>query len=215
LDTTGTDAHRIETALMPILGYVGLKRELAQLADTLGNRERYESAGATMPHGLMIVGEPGLGKTLMARCLINASGLPHASYRHTHDGQKTADAIRATFKEARAKAPSIVLLDDLDKYSNSDYELRDTEEFIAVQECIDAVRDCGVFVLATVNDKDKLPRYTDALHGMAIIYKILGDVEKAEETYDRMIYCIKHEWGYADGDAAVTEVENEKALLKK
>lgn len=157
MDTTGPDAHRIETALMPILGYGGLKRELAQLADILGNRERYESAGATMPHGLMIVGEPGLGKTLMARCLINASGLPHTSYRHTHDEQKTADAIRATFEEARAKAPSIVLLDDLDKYSNSDYQLTDTEEFIAVQECIDAVRDCSVFVLATVNDKDKLP----------------------------------------------------------
>ena len=64
-------------------------------------------------------------------------------------------------------------------------------------------------------DEDKLPRYTDALHAIATIYKILGDVEKAEETYDRMISCIKDEWGYKDGDAAVTEVEREKALLKK
>ena len=64
-------------------------------------------------------------------------------------------------------------------------------------------------------DEDKLPRYTDALHGMATIYEILGDYDKAIESYDRMIACIKDEWGYNDGDAAVIEVEREKARLKK
>jgi transcriptional regulator with XRE-family HTH domain len=64
-------------------------------------------------------------------------------------------------------------------------------------------------------DQDKLPRYTDALHGMAIIYKIIGDSEKAIETYDRMIACIKDEWGYKDTDAAVVEVEREKAKIIK
>ena len=60
---------------------------------------------------------------------------------------------------------------------------------------------------------DKQPRYTDALQGMAIIYEILGNKEKAIETYDKMIRCIKEEWGYADTDAAVIEVERERNRL--
>ena len=62
-------------------------------------------------------------------------------------------------------------------------------------------------------DGDKRPRYTDALQGIAIIYEILGNKEKAIETYDRMIACIKEEWGYADSDAAVIEVERERNRL--
>lgn len=59
------------------------------------------------------------------------------------------------------------------------------------------------------------PRFTDALQGIAIIYEILGEREKAIETYDRMIACIKDEWGYRDEDAAVIEVEREKKRLMK
>ncbi len=60
---------------------------------------------------------------------------------------------------------------------------------------------------------DQRPRYTDALHGMATIYEILGNTKKAIDTYDRMIQCIKEEWGYADTDAAVIEVERERNRL--
>ncbi len=64
-------------------------------------------------------------------------------------------------------------------------------------------------------DEDKKPRYTDPLHGIATIYVIIGEKEKAIETYDRMIACIKDEWGYKDEDAAVVEVEREKRKLLK
>lgn len=64
-------------------------------------------------------------------------------------------------------------------------------------------------------EESKKPRFTDSLHGIATIYKILGDNEKAIETYNRMIVCIKDEWGYTDDDAAVIEVEREKNKLLK
>ena len=62
-------------------------------------------------------------------------------------------------------------------------------------------------------NSDQRPRYTDALHGIATIYEILGNKEKAIETYDRMILCIKEEWGYTDTDAAITEVVRERNRL--
>lgn len=64
-------------------------------------------------------------------------------------------------------------------------------------------------------DEDKKPRFTDALHAISLIYEMLGDYERAIETYDRMVACIKDEWGYKDGDAALLEVEREKSRLQK
>lgn len=64
-------------------------------------------------------------------------------------------------------------------------------------------------------ETDAKPRVTDPLHGIATIYGILGDTAKALETYDRMIACIKEEWGYRDEDAAVLEVERMKKELQK
>lgn len=61
-----------------------------------------------------------------------------------------------------------------------------------------------------INEK---PRYTDALQGIATVYEIIGDKKKALMTLDRMIGCIKEEWGYSDTDAAVIEVKREKDRL--
>lgn len=63
-------------------------------------------------------------------------------------------------------------------------------------------------------DENKKPRYTDPLEGIAIIYAIMGNKEKAIETYEKMIECIKEEWGYKSEDAAVTEVERKISALK-
>lgn len=58
-----------------VIGYKATKRELLQLCDMLRNREIYEEMGARLPHGLLLYGDPGLGKTLLARCFVEESGL--------------------------------------------------------------------------------------------------------------------------------------------
>ncbi len=64
------------------------------------------------------------------------------------------------------------------------------------------------------SEESQKPRFTDALDGIATIYEILGDHDKTNETYDRIITCLKNEWGYKDDDAAVISVErNKKALI--
>lgn len=64
-----------------------------------------------------------------------------------------------------------------------------------------------------LEEKNK-PRYTDTLQGIALIYEIMGKRKEAIETYDRMITCIKDEWGYKDEDAAVIEAERQKKRLQ-
>lgn len=63
-------------------------------------------------------------------------------------------------------------------------------------------------------EKEQKPRFTDALQSIATVYEILGNNTAAFETYDRLIECLKSEWGYNDEDAAVTEVERQKKKLR-
>lgn len=141
-----------------IIGYPQIKEELQQISDTLKNREVYTRMGLSTPRGLLLWGQPGVGKTLMASAVIEDSGLKAYTCRKDCPDGDFILAIRKVFEEAAENAPSIVFLDDLDKFSNSNEERRDTEEYVTVQSCIDALKGKEVFVLATANEIGRLPR---------------------------------------------------------
>ena len=141
-----------------IIGYSDVKQELKQICDAMRHGEVYARLGASVPCGLLLHGEPGVGKTLMANALITASGRPVFTCRKDQSGDAFMSAIRDTFARARESAPSIVFFDDLDKFANVDYDLPDAEEYVMVQSCIDELKGCDVFVLATANNIRKLPR---------------------------------------------------------
>ncbi len=64
-------------------------------------------------------------------------------------------------------------------------------------------------------EKDEKPRFTDALQGISMIYEILGEYDKAVATQDRLLDCLKNEWGYSGDDKAVLEAEREKTRMQK
>lgn len=140
-----------------IIGYSDVKRELARIADSLKNPEVYQALGAAPPRGLLLHGEPGVGKSLMAQCLLDASGRKAFVCRKVEPGGEFVRTIRETFTRAAEQAPSIVFLDDMDKFANDDHGHCDSEEYVTVQSCMDEVRAREVFTLATANDIDKLP----------------------------------------------------------
>ena len=141
-----------------IIGYSNVKRELEQIADVLKNASPYEKLGVAPPRGLMLHGEPGVGKTLMAKALIKASGRKCFICRKDQPNGDFIKAIKKTFDQAADETPAIVFLDDMDKFSNGDERRPDAEEYVTVQSCIDEIRDKDVFVLATANNLRCLPR---------------------------------------------------------
>jgi tetratricopeptide (TPR) repeat protein len=65
-------------------------------------------------------------------------------------------------------------------------------------------------------EEDQKPRFTDALEGIAMIYELQGNHGKAAETYDRVIACLKDEWGCTEDDAYVRRVDRKrKHILQK
>ena len=140
-----------------IIGYEDIKKELLIISDMLNNPEIYQELGASINEGVILSGRPGTGKTTMANCLIQSTKRKAYILRKKDADGQFIKAISSVFEEAKKNAPSIVLLDDLDKFSDKDDENCDAEEFVTVQSCIDEARGTGVFVIATVNDIRKIP----------------------------------------------------------
>lgn len=132
-----------------IIGYSPIKKELKQIADTLKNRDAYDKLGVSAPRGLLLYGEPGVGKSLMATAIIEESGRQAFVCRKDQPNGDFVKEIKATFDKAIANAPSIVFLDDMDKFANGDESHPDAEEYVTVQSCIDEAKGKAVFVLAT------------------------------------------------------------------
>ncbi|MBR6654629.1 MAG: helix-turn-helix domain-containing protein [Oscillospiraceae bacterium] len=99
----------------------------------------------------------------------------------------------------------------LEKYGDNSGFLFETAQYYA-KKC-DYEKAVEFYEKSWASEEDKKPRYTDALQGIALIYEIIGDSEKAAETYDRWICCLREEWGFAADDRAVVETEREKARV--
>lgn len=146
------------SAFDKIKGYSSVKKELQQISDTLMNSEVYKKLGVSAPRGLLLHGEPGVGKSLMATAIIETSGRKAFTCRKDRPNGAFVKEIKETFEKAAQNAPSIVYLDDMDKFTNGDERHPDAEEYVTVQSCIDEVKGKQVFVLATANNIHCLPR---------------------------------------------------------
>lgn len=140
-----------------VIGYDDIKVVLRRYCDVFKNLETYKQLGVKTPRGILLYGDPGLGKSLLAKCFIEATGLKTYTIRKERPDGEFINYIKDTFNDAKDNAPAIVFLDDMDKFANEDVEHRDAEEYVAIQACIDDCRDSDVFVIATVNDKWCLP----------------------------------------------------------
>jgi len=140
-----------------VIGYEGIKIELYRIIDILNNQEKYKELGVSAPKGVLLDGDPGVGKTLMAKCFIAETGRKAYTIRKDKPDGIFVDYIRETFEEAASSAPSVVFLDDMDKFANEDSYHRDAEEYVTIQSCIDEIKDKDVFVIATTNSRRDLP----------------------------------------------------------
>lgn len=140
-----------------IIGYMSIKDELVQICDMMLNPAEYNKLGVTLPRGLLLYGKPGVGKTLMANTLIEASGRKAILCRKDQPNGEFIKKIKGIFEEAKNSAPCIIFLDDMDKFANEDDEHKNAEEYVTIQSGIDEVNGYDVFILATANDLYNIP----------------------------------------------------------
>ena len=157
-----------KTTFADVAGYEGVKAEVSEIVDFLRNPDRYQKLGAKIPRGALMVGPPGTGKTLMARAVAGEAGVPFFSV----DGSSFvemfvgvgASRVRDLFKEAHARAPAIIFIDEIDSigqrrsgtnsFVSNDEREQTLNQLLAEMDGFEA--NSGVVVLAATNRPDLL-----------------------------------------------------------
>ncbi len=94
------------------------KESLSEIVDYLHNPQKYTEAGAAMPKGILLVGPPGTGKTMLAKAVAGEANVPFFSISGSEFVEMFvgmgASKVRDLFKQAKEKAPCIVFIDEID-----------------------------------------------------------------------------------------------------
>ena len=117
------DPDKIRVTFSDVAGIDDAKGELTEIVDFLRTPERYERLGGRMPHGVLLYGPPGTGKTLLARAV---AGEAHAAFFSIAASEFIeaivgvgASRVRDLFAKAKAAAPAIIFIDELDAIGRS------------------------------------------------------------------------------------------------
>ena len=113
-----TEGDVPNTRFEDVAGIDESRAELIDIVTFLKDNAHYERLGARMPRGVLLVGDPGTGKTLLARAIAGEAGVPFFSTSGSEFVELFvgvgASRVRSLFKKARSKAPCIVFIDEID-----------------------------------------------------------------------------------------------------
>ena len=151
-----------------VAGNEAAKQDLAEIVDFLKNPKKYQKLGAKIPRGVLLAGEPGTGKTLMARAVAGEANVPFFSISGSEFAEMFvgvgASRVRDLFDKAKKNSPSIIFIDEIDAVAHkrdarggAGREDEQTLNQILVE--MDGFdNDTGIIVMAATNRVDMLDK---------------------------------------------------------
>lgn len=123
-----------------VAGIKEVKDELIEIIDYLKNPQKYQSLGISLPKGVLLVGPPGVGKTMIAKAVAGEANVPFfyqsgSSFVQIYVGMG-AKRVRELFSKAKANAPSIVFIDEIDAVGKARGEGRNDEREATLNELL-------------------------------------------------------------------------------
>jgi cell division protease FtsH len=113
-----TDFRQVKTRFKDVAGIAEAKEDLIEVVDFLKNPKKYSAIGAKIPKGVLLVGAPGTGKTLLARAVAGEAGVPFFSIAGSEFVEMFvgvgASRVRDLFNRAKRNAPCIIFIDEID-----------------------------------------------------------------------------------------------------
>ena len=142
-----------------VAGVDDVKVELSEIVDFLKNPKKYKEFGVKMPKGVLMVGPPGVGKTLIAKAVAGEASVPFfyqsgSSFVEIYVGMG-AKRVRELFSRAKAMSPSIIFIDEIDAVGKARGEVSNVERDSTLNQLLtqmDGFEDnSGVIVIAATN----------------------------------------------------------------
>jgi len=162
--STPIEAIKSDVSFADIGGISEVKVELEEIIDFMKNPKRYKSFGARMPRGVLLVGPPGVGKTMIAKAVANAAEVPFyyqsgASFVQIYVGMG-AKRVHELFSAAKKNAPSIIFIDEIDAVGKKRDGNRNDEREATLNQLLTEMDgfegSSGVIVVAATNKIDVL-----------------------------------------------------------
>ena len=142
------------------------KESLAEIVDYLHNPKKYSDVGASMPRGVLLVGPPGTGKTMLAKAVAGEANVPFFSISGSEFVEMFvgmgASKVRDLFRQAKEKAPCIVFIDEIDaigkkrdgQYGGNDEREQTLNQLLTEMDGFEGNN--GVIILAATNRPESL-----------------------------------------------------------
>jgi cell division protease FtsH len=217
-----------------IAGNEEAKESVNDIVDFLKNPEKYSSYGARMPKGIILYGEPGTGKTLMAKAVAGEAGVPFYAMSGSDFVQVYvgvgASRIRSLFKKAKSNGKAVIFIDEIDAIGkardsgkNGGSDERDQTLNALLTEMSGFNESDGIVVMAATNRLDMLDsallrpgrfdRHVEiSLPDLTAREKILSLHLKNKPAGDINVRDLAHKTAYFSG-AKLESLVNEAAIL--
>ena len=142
------------------------KENLAEIVDYLHNPKKYSDIGASMPKGVLLVGPPGTGKTMLTKAVAGEAGVPFFSMSGSEFVEMFvgmgASKVRDLFRQAKEKAPCIVFIDEIDaigkkregQFGGNDEREQTLNQLLTEMDGFEGNN--GVIILAATNRPESL-----------------------------------------------------------
>ena len=218
-----------------VAGVEEAKQELHEVVDFLKSREKFQSLGARIPKGMLLIGPPGTGKTLLARAIAGEAGVPFFSISGSEFVEMFvgvgASRVRDLFEQAKRNTPCIIFIDEIDAVGRHrgaglggghDEREQTLNQILVEMDGFDT--DTSVIVLAATNRPDILdpallrPGRFDRrvildrpdINGRTAILKVHSNGKPLDKSVDLEVLA-KQTAGFSGADLA--NLVNEAAIL--
>lgn len=236
--TTGklADKKDQKVTFKDVAGLYGAKEEVMEVVDFLRNPKKYTSLGGKIPKGVLLVGPPGTGKTMLAKAVAGEANVPFFSISGSDFVEMFvgvgASRVRDLFRQAKEKAPCIVFIDEIDAvgrargknvgFSSNDERENTLNQLLTEMDGFGS--NSGVIVMAATNRADILDkalmragRFDRQIHvdlpdlnERKEIFQVHVKHLKLDNDFD-LEFIAKHTPGFSGADIA--NVCNEAALI--